>query len=133
MGRAGADAFVLPVEADDMVGTGKENARHPVAMGRLVEIVQPHDIGIEDVVEPVFGRNAAQMQDAIATGHNPLHRLAVAQIAADELCAAGQFAGIGNICQPKGSGDMAQAVAHITADPASSPGDQQFVQHGHRV
>src|SRR6185369_4254041 len=74
---AGIDPFIPPVEADDMVGTGEDDAGAPVMAGTFEEVISAEDIGLQDGIKGLFDRDAAEMQDAVDAFDQPADSIAV--------------------------------------------------------
>ena len=119
------DMLVLPVEADRMIGAGKQNARHAMGTGCLVEIIEPEQIGIEDLGKLVLDRDTAEMNDAIAAFDELHHRIGIAEIAGDKLLMGGSLAEIDDVGQAHRLGKPAHARPHGPPQPAGGAGYQK--------
>lgn len=76
-GRVGSKLFALRVITDRVIAGGEKNARQAVQPCRLVEIVDPAQIGRLNRVEGPLDGNSAEMNDAVAAPHEIMDRLLV--------------------------------------------------------
>ncbi len=121
--------FTLRINADHMVGTGKETARMPVGACGLIKVVDPDDIGPQDARPGLLARNPSKVQNAIAPRHSRINRHRIGQIASHHLGARLRVFNGRDIRKPQRFGDMAKPAAQVPADAARRAGYQKFLEH----
>ncbi|MNQ79198.1 hypothetical protein D3C85_941350 [compost metagenome] len=127
----GIDHFVLPVEADHMVGTGEDHPLHPVAARGFVDVEHAADVGAEDLFERALGRHAAEVQDRVHAFDQLMHRLLVGQIAGHDFFAIiDGRCDIGDVRQANHIGVRAQAFAQDFPEATGGAGQQQAIERG---
>ncbi|OIQ65471.1 hypothetical protein GALL_529700 [mine drainage metagenome] len=117
--------FGLRIEPDHMVRAGKHDARLPMCARRLIKVIHPLNIRVEDRAKGFLGRNAAEMHDTIAARDQPHHRRLVAQIAGHQLFVRRGLAQIGHIRQPHHLRHRREKLAHHAPQPPRRAGNQQ--------
>jgi hypothetical protein len=120
----------LRIEAGNVVGTGKEDARLALRPRRLVEVVDPCDIGVQDRREAFLCRHAAQMQDGVATLDQPHHGAGVAQIAAHQLFVRRGLTQIADVGQAHHIGHCGKPGADGAAKHTGRTGEQKAFHIG---
>jgi hypothetical protein len=100
--------------------------------GAFVEVEHAADVGLEDVLEWAFHRDAAQVHDGFAAGHQGVHRRLVREVAGHDFLAGPGGRHGRPVGQPQRARERLQALAQHPAQRPGSAGQQQAIQLGVR-
>src|SRR5262245_54215311 len=119
-----ADAFDARVEADGVIGGGKDHALDALAARRLEQIAAADDIGVEDGLPGAFDRMPAEVDDAFATFDGPLDLGQIAKLGRDKLLLAAQICRSFQVAQAQLRIDRLEQRAQAPADVAGGSRQQ---------
>lgn len=119
---AQAHHFVLAVKAGHMVGAGKHHALDALLANGLIEVVRPHDVGLQDGVPGLLGGHAPQVHHGVHPFEQRQHGTGVFQPRGAQFFARRLAAQVGDVGQAQGGAVRLQARAQFTPQSASGPG-----------
>src|SRR5262252_7084977 len=95
------DAARARIEADRVVGGGKDDPPYSVAPRRLEQVVAPDDVRAQDRLPRPLDREPAEMDDAVDAGNDPLHGGDLGKVGGDELLVGCEIGRNLQVAQPQ--------------------------------
>jgi len=96
---------------------------------RFVEVPDADDVGLEDRRERPLGRDAAEVDDRLAAGDDPVDRAGVMERRGHDLLAGAGGCHLGDVAEAQRPREPAQARPQLAAEAAGGAGQEQAVEH----